>query len=191
VTVRVAHLDPSVQPGCDEEVRGWGIEAMWDALPAYQAEANAFLNRDFDTRFGVDFSGWPQLCDLAMGTCVTYPDPNTATGTDTRGLPFTIHPFTQGCGDTEFPANAGFRYDYTSSNKVSSRCAHFGLHDGPAGGDGYDIYSYATVSAEDAAFPGCGGGWQEYWRQSMPGYGNTAVRSDGAPMGNWWPMLFY
>jgi hypothetical protein len=58
-------------------------------------------------------------------------------------------------------------------------------------GDAYEIYSYATIAAEDAAFPGCGGGWQEYWRQSMPGYGNTAVRSDGAPMGNWWPMLFY
>jgi len=195
VTVRLAHLDPAVKPACgDEEVRGWGIEGMWAALPAYQTDAAAFLNRDFK-KFGVQFDGWPELCDQATGTCVTYPDPDTATGMYANGTSWTIHPFAQGCGDTEFPSNAGSRYDYGSpgapTNRVNSRCAHFGLRDGPNGDDAYEVYSYDSVAGEEATFPGCGGGWQEYWRQSMPGYGNTAVRSDGQPMGNWWPMLFY
>ena len=37
----------------------------------------------------------------------------------------------------------------------------------------------------------CTAGWQIYWRQSMPGYQNKAKATDGTPMKNWWPMLFY
>ena len=36
---------------------------------------------------------------------------------------------------------------------------------------------------------GCGGGWQVYLRQNMPGYGAHAA--DGSPIKNWWPFLFY
>ena len=39
--------------------------------------------------------------------------------------------------------------------------------------------------------PDCMGRWVVYWRQNMPGYGNTALDEAGHPMKNWWPFLFY
>jgi hypothetical protein len=167
---------------------------MWDALPALKPDANAFLNRDFVMRFGFRYAGWPDACDMAPGTCVTYPTPDSATGTYyIDGKAWSIPSFRQGCGDTEYPSNATRRYDYANATTmVDSRCAHFGLHDAPGGQDDqYEIYTYNTIANVDRALGGCGGGWQTYWRQSMPGLGNHAFRSDGTPMDNWWPMLFY
>ncbi len=198
VTVRMSHLDPvgGAGVGCDLEIRGWGIEGMWDALPAFQADATAFLNQDFDTRFGVRFNAWPQICDAmsadAKVPCVTYATPTRANGTYPDGTPWTIDPFLQGCGSSQFPPNAIWRGDFddTTSN-VESRCEHFGLGDAPGGGDIYEMYPAATVTAQVSTYVGCGGDWQIYWRQSMPGYQNQAKASDGSPMKNWWPMLFY
>jgi hypothetical protein len=191
VTVRLAHLDPARGPGCDLEVRGWGIDGMWSALPAFQSEAAAFLNLDFDKRFGAPFGGWPDICDLTGTPCVSYPTPTRATGVNAV-TPWTIDPFLQGCGATQFPPNATLRGDLANrTTTVNSRCEHFGLRDGPGGGDTYTPYTANTVASQDAAFPDCGGGWQIYWRQSIPGLGNQAKRADGSPMKNWWPTLFY
>ena len=90
VTVRLSHLDAARGPGCDLQVRGWGIERMWDALPSLRADALAFLNRDFDSRFGVRFDGWPAICDQTGARCVTYPTPTSATGTYADGTTWTI-----------------------------------------------------------------------------------------------------
>ena len=130
VTVRIAHLDPARGPGCDLEVRGWGIEGMWDALPAWRADADAFLNRDFDRRFGVRFESWSRLCDQAGTPCVAYPTATSATGSYADGSAWTIEPFRQGCGSTMFPPNATARWDVANQAPVDSRCAHFGLGDG-------------------------------------------------------------
>jgi len=191
VTVRLAHLDGARGPGCDLEVRGWEIEAMWAALPSLRTDALAFLNRDFDTRFGVRFDGWPSICDQAGTRCITYPSAQRATGTYTDGVRWDINPFLQGCGSTVFPPNATARGDMVNTTMVDSRCEHFGLDDGPNGGDAYEPYTAAKVAALDQMFPDCGGGWQVYWRQSIPGLGNHAKSSDGTPMKNWWPLLFY
>jgi hypothetical protein len=191
VTVRMAHLDPMRGPGCDLFVRGWGIEGMWDALPAFAPEAMAFLNRDFRTRFKVAFDGWENLCDQTSTRCINYPSPSTATGTYTNGTPWTIDPFVQGCGSTAFPPNAHYRYDYTSNTPVQSRCEHFGLGDGIAGVDALEPYTADKITAANQAFGDCGGGWQIYWRQSLPGRDNHAKTSDGRAMRNWWPLLFY
>jgi hypothetical protein len=191
VTVRMAHLDPMRGPGCDLEVRGWGIEEMWNALPSFAASAATFLNRDFQTRFGVHFDGWENLCDQTGAPCVSYPTPTTATGTYASGTAWTIDPFVQGCGSTAFPPNARARWDYSNTNPVESRCEHFGLGDGTAGADLLEPFTADKIAAADQAFPDCGGGWQIYWRQSIPGLGNTATTSDGNPVRNWWPLLFY
>ena len=195
VTVRMAHLDPSPSggPGCDVQVRGWGIEGMWSALPSsLTADAYAFLNQDFNTRFGLDFAGWPEIC---TGTCVAYPKSTIATnGPDERSNTFTIDPFTQGCGSSLFPPNATYRSDLENSTTVNSRCEHFGLGDGPNGDDTYLPYSNSVIAAYDQTYTGtsqCPAGWQVYWRQSMPGYENQAKATDGTPMKNWWPILFY
>jgi hypothetical protein len=191
VTVRLAHLDAARGPGCDLEVRGWEIESMWAALPSLRPDALAFLNQDFDTRFGVLFNSWGDICDRAGTACVEYPTATSARGSYSNGTPWSISPFLQGCGSTEFPPNARSRGDMMNAAPVDSRCAHFGLGDGASGSDSYEPYTAAQVAALDQMFPDCGGGWQIYWRQSIPGYGNHARNADGTPMKNWWPLLFY
>jgi hypothetical protein len=191
VTVRLAHLDPGRGPGCDLEVKGWGIEGMWDALPAFATAAATFLNRDFRSRFGVRFDGWESLCDQTGAPCVSYPTPTTATGNYATGGTWTIDPFVQGCGSTTFPPNAKARFDYSGTTPVQSRCEHFGLRDGVAGADALELYTSDKIATADQAFPDCGGGWQIYWRQSLPGRDNQAVGDDGLPLRNWWPLLFY
>jgi hypothetical protein len=184
VTVRMAHLDAARGPGCDLQVRGWGIEGMWQALPAYAGVAHAFLNADFDSRFGVQFPSFAALCDQAGDACVGYPNDNVATGAYADGSTWTINPFQQGCGSSQFPPNARARNDFVNAAPVKSRCQGFGLG-GPGGNDVYQDYSAATVASLASAFPDCGGGWQIYWRQSMPGPNSPAH------LKNWWPFLFY
>jgi hypothetical protein len=194
VSVRLGHLDRQRGPGCDLFVRGWGIEDMASALPSLRPEAQAFLNRDFDERFGTRFSRWSEICPYQVtGDCVTYPTPTTATGTYSDGMSWTIDPFLQGCGSSEFAPNASFMNDNNSQTPVQSRCEHFGLRDGPNGQDTYEVYAYAKVAEldMDPRFRDCAGGWQIYWRQSVPGYQTKAVRADGRATGNWWPYLFY
>jgi hypothetical protein len=196
VTVRLAHLDPSPSggPGCDVLVRGWGIDGMWSALPSNVAvDANAFLNQNFRTRFNVSFNSWPEICTATP--CVDYPNPMRARSTSGDTTVFDINPFSQGCGNSQFPPNGTQTDDFQNTNPVNSRCEGFGLGGGPNQGDVYQPYSYdALVTSYDQLYRGnsqCYVGWQVYWRQSMPGYQNQAMASDRTPMKNWWPMLFY
>jgi hypothetical protein len=196
VTVRLAHLDPSPSggPACDVLVRGWGIDGMWSALPSDLAvDANAFLNQDFRTRFNVSFKSWPEICTATP--CVDYPNPMRARSTSGDTTVFDINPFTQGCGNSQFPPNGTQTDDFQDTNPVNSRCEGFGLGGGSNGGDVYQPYAYdALVASYDQMYRGnsqCYVGWQIYWRQSMPGYQNRATASNGTPMKNWWPTLFY
>jgi len=192
VTVRIAHLNPQRGAGCDLDVRGWSLESIPDTLPAFAAEASAFLNHDFRSRFAVGFNSWSNICDFAETTCVTYPTPTSATGTY-NGMPWTINPLIQGCGNTSFPPNARARYDWHQTTaQVQSRCEHFGLHDGVGGADAMEIYTSLRINDIERVFgTDCGAGWQIYWRQSVPGLGNKATTTTGLPMRNWWPLLFY
>jgi hypothetical protein len=108
-----------------------------------------------------------------------------------NGRTWSIEPFVQGCGNTSFPPNARWRYDYRSNTPVQSRCEHFGLHDNAAGDDTLELYTADKAASFDDAYPDCGGGWQVYWRQSIPGLGNHATTDTGLPLRNWWPLLFY
>lgn len=192
VTVRMAHLDPARGPGCDLQVRGWGIDGMWAALPGPDAlDARAFLNADFQSRFGVQFDSFAEICDLAGDPCVGYPDPMTAAGSYADGTGWRIAPFAQGCGSSRFPPNARARGEFTNAGVVNSRCEGFGLGGGSGGGDVYLPYSAATVASQESSFPDCGGGWQIYWRQSMPGAGTQAQGAGGRSIKNWWPFLYY
>src|SRR5581483_3992763 len=145
---------------------------MWDAVPAMSADASAFLNKDFDTRFGVGFNSWSAICGPSGSTvpCVAYPTPGSAMSTPTDGTTWAINPFLQGCGSSQFPSNATFRGDFADAMPVQARCQHFGLRDGANGTDEYELYTASTSAGEPFADPSCGGGWQIYWRQSMPGY---------------------
>ena len=167
---------------------------MWAALPdSLAVDANAFLNQDFRTRFHVSFNSWTDLCgNLAL--CVSYPNPMEATSTSGDAQTFDFNPFDQGCGSSLFPPNATFADDFANNTPVNSRCETFGLGGGPNGGDAYRPYTASVVGSYDQMYTGssrCPAGWQIYWRQSMPGYLNKATATDGTPMKNWWPILFY
>ena len=193
VTVRFAHLDAVRGPGCDLEVRGWEIEAMWAALPSLRADALAFLNRDFDTRFDAPFREWGMICNQAAGIpCVNYPTPTRAQGTLANGTPWSIDPFLQGCGSTEFPPNARWRGDITMNNTmVQSRCEHFGLRDGP---DGTTTPTSSTAPPRSPRWSRCSPTAAAAGRSTgdrASGIRHPAHNADGTPMKNWWPLLFY
>jgi hypothetical protein len=204
VTVRLAHLDPPRGADCDVQVRGFGLQEMYRALPYLAPDALAFMNSDFRTRFGVEFNGWTELCNSSeVPACVTYSTPGGGTGTSPSsvsgtyrdGRPWTIPSFVQGCGTPQFPANATARWDYDNTNPVPSRCETFGMRNAPDGkSDLLSPYTAAKGAAHVAALGSdCewNSGWEIYWRQSIPGFGNKARAHDGRPMKNWWPYLFY
>ncbi len=81
------------------------------------------------------------------------------------------------------------------------------MGDGTSGADAPDLYTTDKTSAAGAQLDAlttaldlpaplpdatdCGGGWQVYLRQSVPGLGNHAHDASGLPMKNWWPFMFY
>jgi hypothetical protein len=99
--------------------------------------------------------------------------------------------FLDDCGEPEYPPNATSMWDFENRTVVQARCAHYGMRDGANGSDKLEAYSFDTVSSLMSRFPDCGGWWQIYWRQSIPGLDNLAIAEDGAPMKNWWPFSFY
>jgi hypothetical protein len=213
VTARIAYLSPTRGVDCDLVPRSAGIENTTTAsppvIPYLSDNARDFFNADFKVRDGATFDSWAEL--LAQGTngwcgsqataCITYPSETAvpaalpaASGTFPDGSSWTMSPFLQGCGTAHFPPNARFEWDYGNTQAVRSRCEHYDLNDG-AGGDVLVAYrsDMASVAALTQQFgdDGCGGGWQVYYRQNMPGLHNGAHAADRSPMKNWWPFLFY
>ena len=195
VTVRLAHLNPRRGPGCDLQVRGWSLLESARAIPYLADNASPFFNADFGARFGAPFDDLYQLCTRGSEPCIAYPSPRSAEGV--AGAGWRIDPYLQGCGSPDFPPNASARWEWNEATPVDARCEHYQLRDGPEG-DQYLPYSAASLPAYDPRligtdpFPGdCGGAWQLYWRQNMPGLHNPALALDGTAMKNWWPFSFY
>ncbi len=213
VTARIGYVSPTRGVDCDLVARSAGIEntatASPPAIPYLSDNASDFFNADFKARDGTTFNSWAEL--VAQGTngwcisqataCISYPSETSvpavvpaADGTFPDGSTWTMSPFIQGCGTTHFPPNARFEWDYGNTQTVRSRCEHYDLGDG-TGGDMLVGYSSAMPAvaalANQFGDDGCGGGWQVYYRQSMPGLRNPARAADGSPMKNWWPFLFY
>jgi hypothetical protein len=197
VTVRLAHLNPRRGPGCDLQVRGWSLLDTGLAVPYFADNAAAYLNGDFRARFGTPFDSLYDICD-GSSACVTYPSATSARSVEASGVSWEIDSYRQGCGSPDFPPNATARWAWNESELVESRCEHYQLVDGEDGDDRYTPYAVQTLPAYDERFIGsgaqrndCGGAWQIYWRQNMPGLDNRAFARDGSPMKNWWPFLFY
>ncbi len=191
VSARIAHLSPVRGLGCDLLVRTGGLENTRLAVPYLQNNALDFINHDFDTREGMEFDSFDDLCGT-QPTCVVYPSETIATGTNSDGTPWQMDPFVQGCGTSHFPANGRARWDYTNTQSVRSRCEHYRMLDGMNHSDQFDVFSLDKVSAYNQQYgDDCGGGWQVYLRQSVPGLHNAAFAVDGARKKYWWPFLFY
>jgi hypothetical protein len=115
----------------------------------------------------------------------------------------TISPYNQGCGNVHFTPNARRGYDDVNLDQVLSTCENYGLHNA-SGLDQQTVVNSTRWSQPIGAAPAyntvaddCEGGWQIFWRQSFPGLGNTATgststgASNGVPIKNWWPYLWY
>jgi hypothetical protein len=212
VTMRIAYVSPITGVDCDLVPRSLGIEntalASRPVIPYLTDNARDFFNGEFKSLDGATFDSWAQLIATGPGgwcsetmPCISYPSERPmpasvpiASGTFPDGSTWTMSPFHQGCGGAHFPSNARFMWDYANTQAVRSRCEHYALHDA-SGDDALVGYSsdLASVSAYAQQFgdSGCGPGWQIYLRQSMPGLHNPARATDGSPMKNWWPFLFY
>jgi hypothetical protein len=191
VTVKIADMNMSRGPGCKLHAAAHAIEGLGlRANPYLQKNFAHFGNFDFKTRLGAPFASWYDACG-ASGPCVTVAGPDKVTWRATTNQTGTFSPFGQGCGNVHYAANSRFNYDYDNTQPVLATCEHFGLHDGPNGKDLATTISASTWAPLEALAPDCGGGWQVYWRQSLPGLDNTATDANGAPMKNWWPFLYY
>ena len=198
VTVRIAHLNPQRGPGCDLQVRGWSMLDAGRAIPYLADNADPYFNADFSTRFSTPFDNLYELCQNGADVCLAYPSSSSAEGVGAAGASWRIDPYLQGCGSPDFPPNATARWAWNDALPVDSRCEHYQLLDGEGQQDRYVPYSAASLPAYEPRligtdpFPGdCGGAWQLYWRQNMPGWNNPALAVDGTAMKNWWPFNFY
>jgi hypothetical protein len=215
VTVRIAYLDPTSEGACTLVGLSVGLENMHFAIPYLKTNASHFFNQDLGIHYkGMVIPGWEELVDLgntqgpSLGpnrswctqqstACITYPSNNSARVTfpppDTST--WTLDPLDQGCGTAHFPPNARFKWDWGTNNAyVLNSCEHYLMQDGVGGSDFTTLYNssnqfVAQYTQQPQVGSKCGGGWQVYLRQSMPGYG--AFAADGSPIKNWWPFLFY
>jgi hypothetical protein len=194
VTVKFLSLLLSRGNGCQVHSQGHSIEgnfARGGTLPFVSDMFQHFANLDLDTRLGLPFHSWYDCASTdPSNVCMSYPTVDSVAwriGTHSGTIPV----YDQGCGNVHFPPNARVQYDYGDSARVSSTCQSFGLHDGPNGTDAESIVTPADWGIYESLSPDCGGAWNVYWRQNVPGLDNAATSAQGYPLGNWWTYLFY
>jgi hypothetical protein len=191
VSVRIGELAFGRGPGCALHAQGHAMEGMGRALPYFRVNSERFFNFGMVERYATAFDSFYDC--RPDGRCIDFLSPDHVVSAPEGGLEFDIPRFGQGCGNVHFAPNSTAEYDYQGDNRVMalSACASYGMRDGPLGADHQRPYTYDLVQEHDQQFRDCGGGWQIYMRQSMPGYGNRAFDIDQGPMKNWWPFLFY
>jgi uncharacterized protein (TIGR03437 family) len=99
--------------------------------------------------------------------------------------------FVQGrCGDTHFPPNATYGYDYLNPKPVLSDCEDWT----PAGTGQQKLTNADTWGTIPYAWPDptlpqrTESQWYIYWMQNMPGLGNQ-IRSGNLALTNWWDLV--
>lgn len=192
VTVRMQEIGKFRGVGCATHSAGHAFENMLNSNPYLETNATRFFNFDLSGRYGLPAQDQYACPYDGAGNCVDYPSPGTlASGEAWGGEAFLFEDWGEGCGNVHFPPNARFQYDYENQSPALSSCEGYGLSGESDGQDSRSAYTKAKVDAYESIHGDCGGGWQIYLGQSMPGYRNAATAADGKPMLNWWPFLFY
>jgi hypothetical protein len=198
-SLRVGFLEMTGVIGNSLHVNGHNYEHIGKALPHFQKMYKPFGNFDLSDRFATPFDDWYGACAYEQpADCVTFASTDALTwacdpGTPCSGQRGTMSPYRQGCGNAHFPPNARHQYDYYNASPVLSTCEHYGLHDGPGGTDKQTVYDATQGAAYEQVYGRghVGAGWHIYVFQNFPGYKNSSKMSDGTPMKNWWPYLYY
>lgn len=184
VTVRAGIVDVGLEPECAMLARDSLFERTYAAQPYLAENAAPFLNFGMRERHGTPFDNWFELCGNVQRPCIDYPTPSSVEGTLPDGSEFAIDPFVQGCGSTLFAPNSRFALDFDNPEPVRARCEHFGR-------PGDEPFGVELLGSGAARSGTCGGSWQIYRNQSIPGHESGARDTLGGPMKNWWPFRFY
>jgi len=192
VTVRMQEIGKFRGVGCATHSAGHAFENMLASNPYLEANATRFFNFELSRRYDLPLPDLYACPYDGAGNCVDYPSPGTLASGETWGSgAFRFEDWGEGCGNVHFPPNGRFQYDYENGDPALGACESYGLGGGPDGKDRRSAYTQSKVAEYERTHGDCGGGWQIYMGQSMPGYGNAAKGADGKPMLNWWPFLFY
>lgn len=197
VTVRLGEINPTRGPGCGLHAYGHAFEGAVkrNQIPYLRKNAARFFQFDLKARYGAPFDDF-YVCPYNTAVCIDFQSStHLVNGPALTGKTFDIQNYGAGCGNVHFAPHSRYQYDYEGPDGNAGRatCEGYGLGAGAGGADVSVDISYATYKSynQNSAYNDCGGGWQEYMRQSFPGYGNQAKDVDGAPMKNWWPFMFY
>jgi hypothetical protein len=180
-SLRVLFVNFARGTGCAMESLGHSLERMatCGAIPYYERYFREFAMLDLDRRYGLPFES------LYLNNPVAYPEPTTLqyrSGWRRRRL----EDYVPAGGNVHFMPNGRFDYDLDNRDPVLSTIESWRQPGGQP-----RPWTPAVLDRYGDLAPDCMGRWVVYWRQSMPGLGNTARDDDGRPMKNWWPFLFY
>jgi hypothetical protein len=156
-------------------------------IPYFTRYFRQFADFNLAERYKTPFSNW-YACANSMGDCLGF-QPDGAVKYDTSKAQGTIANYVPACGNVHFAPNSRNHYDDVSPVTVQSTCRAF--RTSPPASDPAQAFTTAEFEKYNQLAPDCGGGWQVWWRQSMPGWKNAARDDQGEPMLSWWPFLFY
>jgi hypothetical protein len=198
VSVRIQELNKNRGSGCFTHAQGHAIENERFRIPYLSSNATRFFYADLKSKDGL---GYERLYDMSCAGnadstvfgkngCLSFPTPGHMVF-DPKDLAKPTIDFTgfgQGCGDVHHPANV----DWSTNLQALTACEGYGMGQGAGGQDATSVYTTATSNGLFQAFDDdCGGRWQLYMRQSMPGLANAAKDTEGNPMRNWWVFWYY
>jgi hypothetical protein len=182
-SLRILFVNFARGTGCAMESLGHSLERMatCGAIPYYERYFREFAMLDLDRRHGLPF----ESLYVKGPHPVDYPAPATLryrAGWRRR----TVEDYVPAGGNVHFMPNGRFDYDLDNPAPVLSTIESWRTPD-----EAPRPWSPAALDRYRDLAPDCMGRWVVYWRQAMPGLGNTARDDDGRPMKNWWPFLFY
>jgi len=163
-SLRILFVNFARGVGCAMESLGHSLERMatCGAIPYYERYFREYAMLDLDRR------GFPFESLYVRGDASLPPG------------------FVRSGGNVHFMPNGRFDYDLDNRQAAPSTIETWRQPDETVRAWTPDVLEPFRALADD-----CMGRWVVYWRQNMPGLGNTALDDDGRPMRNWWPFLFY
>ena len=181
-SLRILFVNFARGAGCAMESLGHSLERMMTcgALPAYERTFREFAMLDLDRRYGLPFESL-YLC-RGPGRLPDAVDPALPRRlAAARGRDYVV-----AGGNVHFLPNGRDDYDLDNPAPVLST-----IESWRQPGQEARPWTPEVLEPLPRVAPDCMGRWVVYWRQAMPGLGNTALGDDGRPLRNWWPLLFY
>jgi len=180
-SLRVLFVNFARGVGCAMESLGHSLERMatCGALPYYERYFREYAGLDLDRRLGLPFESF------YVAKKVAYPAPDVLEYR-TGWRRHRVQDYVAAGGNVHFMPNGRFDYDLDGGGPVLSTIETWRQPGSVALPWTPGVLEPFRELADD-----CMGRWVVYWRQHMPGLGNTALDDEGLPMKNWWPYLFY